>query len=114
MAPKRSPSKRTKTASPPHFSPPVARAGRSVLQSVKVGPLPVVNRLLDRMRLEEFFRDALPKEDGRTKLSPTTARNRSPPPAGARLQEGGVWRGCRWARGSQGSEGVVERQPAIR
>jgi hypothetical protein len=33
--------------------------------------LPVVNRLLRRARLEEFPRDALPKEDGRTKLSPT-------------------------------------------
>jgi hypothetical protein len=25
------------------------------------------------MRLEEFLRDALPREDGRTKLSPTKA-----------------------------------------
>ncbi len=73
MAPKRSPSTRAKAASSPPLSPPVARAGHSVLHSVRVGPLPIVNRLLDRMRLEEFLRDALPKEDGRTKLSPTTA-----------------------------------------
>ena len=33
----------------------------------------MVNRLLRRMRLEEFLPDALPKEDGRTKLSPTKA-----------------------------------------
>ena len=33
----------------------------------------MVNQLLRRMRLEEFLRDALPKEDGRTKLSPAKA-----------------------------------------
>jgi len=33
----------------------------------------VVNRLLRRMRLEECLRSALPKEDGRTKLSATKA-----------------------------------------
>jgi transposase len=38
-----------------------------------VGALPLVNDLLRRMRLEEFLRDALPNEDGRTKLSPTKA-----------------------------------------
>ena len=55
------------------LSPPVSRVGGSVLRSATVGALPVVNRLLRRMRLEEFFRDALPREDGRTKLSPTKA-----------------------------------------
>jgi transposase len=49
----------------------VARAAGCLLRSATVGPLPLVNRLLRRMRLEDFFRDALPKEDGRTKLSPT-------------------------------------------
>jgi transposase len=33
----------------------------------------MVNQLLARMRLEESLRDALPKEDGRTKLSPAKA-----------------------------------------
>jgi transposase len=51
----------------------VARAAGCLLRSATVGPLPLVNRLLRRMRLEEFFRDALPKEDGRTKLSPAKA-----------------------------------------
>jgi transposase len=51
----------------------VARAGGCVLRSATVGALPLVNRLLRRARLEEFIRDALPKEDGRTKLSPTKA-----------------------------------------
>jgi transposase len=38
-----------------------------------VGAMPMVNELLRRIRLEEFLRDALPKEDGRTKLSPRKA-----------------------------------------
>ena len=73
MSPKRSRSTRGKPSSVPPLSPPVARAGGCVLRSATVGPLPLVNRLLRRMRLEESFRDALPKEDGRTKLSPTKA-----------------------------------------
>ncbi len=83
MSPKRSLSKRAKPSSaqslsapalsPPALSPPVSRAGGSVLRSATVGALPMVNHLLRRLRLEEFFRDALPKEDGRTKLSTTKA-----------------------------------------
>jgi transposase len=73
MSPKRSRSTRKKPSSAPPLSPPVARAGASVLHSATVGGLPMVNRLLRRMRLEEFLPDALPKEDGRTKLSPTKA-----------------------------------------
>jgi len=64
---------RGKSSSNSSPSPPVARAGGCVLRSATVGALPVVNRLLRRARLEEFLRDALPKEDGRTKLSPTKA-----------------------------------------
>ncbi len=73
MSPKRSRPTRTKPSSAPSLSPPVARTGTSVLRSATVGALPLVNRLLGRTRLEEFLRDALPKEDGRTKLSPTKA-----------------------------------------
>ncbi len=73
MSPKRSRTARTKPSSTPSLSPPVARAGQSVLRSATVGALPLVNRLLERTRLEDFLRDALPKEDGRTKLSPTKA-----------------------------------------
>ena len=51
----------------------VARAGSSVLRSAKVGALPLVNEVLPRTRLEQFLRDALPKQDWRTKLSPTKA-----------------------------------------
>jgi transposase len=71
MSPKRSRSIRRKKSSP--LSPPVARTNRYQLRSATVGALPVVNRLLRRMRLEEFLRSALPKEDGRTKLSATKA-----------------------------------------
>ena len=73
MSPKRSRSTRRQASTPPPLVPPVARAGGCVLRSATVGALPVVNRLLQRVRLEEFFRDALPKEDDRTKLSATKA-----------------------------------------
>ncbi|HUT61394.1 MAG TPA: IS1634 family transposase [Phycisphaerae bacterium] len=73
MASKRSRSTRRKSSSVPPLCPPVARAGRCVLCSATVGPLPLVNRLLGRMRLEEYLRNALPREDGRTKLSPSKA-----------------------------------------
>jgi hypothetical protein len=55
-------------ASPPH-----ARARGRILQSATVGALPILNRFLDRMRLEGFLRAALPAEDRRTKLSPAKA-----------------------------------------
>lgn len=68
-------SRRTRTprpsAEPP--SPPRARRRGKVLQSATVGALPILNRVLERMRLEEFLRTALPAEDRRTKLSPTKA-----------------------------------------
>ncbi len=73
MSPKRSPSTRRKRSPAPPLSLPVASAGPSVLHSATVGGLPLVNQLLGRMRLDEFLRDALPKEDGRTKLSATKA-----------------------------------------
>jgi transposase len=73
MAAKRSRSTRGRPSSVPPLAPPVAHGGHCVLHSVTVGPLPLVNRLLARMRLEEFLRGALPKEDRRTKLSPTKA-----------------------------------------
>ena len=73
MSPKRSRSARVKPSPASSPSPPMSRAGGFVLRSAGVGALPVVNRLLCRIRLEEFLKDALPREDGRTKLSPTKA-----------------------------------------
>ena len=77
MSSKSSLSKRAKPSSSRPLSLPVSRAGGSVLRSATVGALPVVNRLIHRTRLEEFLRDALPKEDGRTKLSTTKALGQS-------------------------------------
>jgi transposase len=47
----------------------VARSARGTLRSSTVGVLPILNRFLHRMRLEEFLRAYLPAEDGRSKVS---------------------------------------------
>jgi transposase len=70
MTPRRKPN-HTKTSEPP--SAPVAhRRGRS-LSSQTLGALPILNRLLQRIRLEQFLHAALPTHDARTKLSPVKA-----------------------------------------
>jgi transposase len=51
---------------------PVARGSGKRLVSNTVGALPIVNRFLKRMRLEEFLNAYLPQDDPRTRLS--TAR----------------------------------------
>ena len=48
-----------------------ARAGNQTLRSWRVGGLPIVNRLLDRMRLEAFLERHLPPDDPRQEV-PTT------------------------------------------
>ncbi|MHB8901793.1 MAG: IS1634 family transposase, partial [Thermoguttaceae bacterium] len=73
MSPKRSRTKRAKSSASPPPSPPVARTGSSTLRSATIGALPILNQLLDRMHLEEFLRDALPKEDRRLTLSSAKA-----------------------------------------
>jgi transposase len=50
----------------------VARGAAGSLSSATVGALPILNRIIQRMKLEEFLRAYLPREDGRTRLS--TAR----------------------------------------
>lgn len=70
---KRSRARGKKSSSAAGVALPVARADGCVLRSASVGPLPLVNRMLERIRLEAFLREALPQEDGRTKLSPTKA-----------------------------------------
>jgi len=47
----------------------VARSARGTLRSSSVGALPILNRFLQRMRLEKFLHAYLPAEDGRSKLS---------------------------------------------
>ncbi len=46
----------------------LARVGRQTLRSVKMGALPIINRILQRLRLEEFLREHLPAEEKRVKV----------------------------------------------
>jgi hypothetical protein len=65
---------RKRKRSPSHPRPPRprvgqrARAGRRRLRSVKVGALPILNRVLGRLRLESFLQEYLPPEDKRVKV----------------------------------------------
>jgi transposase len=49
-----------------------ARAAGHQLLSYRVGLLPIVNRILERPRLEETFRDYLPRADRRCRIDPAT------------------------------------------
>ena len=49
----------------------IARAKGRALSSYRVGALPIINRLLERMRLEEFLRLYLPRADRRCRIAPT-------------------------------------------
>jgi transposase len=46
-------------------------AGRT-LSSCRVGALPVLNRFIERLRLEQFLRDHLPREDRRSRVPTAT------------------------------------------
>ena len=46
----------------------LARSGPGTLRSYTVGALPILNHLLDRMKLEEILEAYLPGEDRRTKV----------------------------------------------
>lgn len=48
----------------------LARSAQGSVRSYAVGALPILNRILQRMKLEDFFRAYLPPDDSRTKLSP--------------------------------------------
>jgi transposase len=50
----------------------VAQAQGRTLNSYRVGALPILERFLQRLRLEEFLRDRLPAEDPRTKVATAT------------------------------------------
>ena len=73
MSPKRSRSARTKPSSAPQLCLPIARGQGSILRSGTVGAVPMVNHFLERLQLERLLREALPKEDKRTTLSPAKA-----------------------------------------
>jgi transposase len=49
-----------------------ARAADHHLHSYRVGLLPIVNHILQRLRLEETFRDYLPRADRRCRIDPAT------------------------------------------
>ena len=49
-----------------------AEAHGHELHSYRVGLLPIVNRILKRLRLEEFFRAYLPPQDRRCRIDPAT------------------------------------------
>jgi transposase len=48
----------------------VARTKGRILNSCRIGALPIIDRLLDRMRLEEFLHAYLPRADRRCRIAP--------------------------------------------
>ena len=48
----------------------IARAKGRTLNSYRIGALPIVDRILQRMRLEEFLRSYLPRADRRCRIAP--------------------------------------------
>jgi transposase len=46
----------------------LARQAGQTLTTHNVGALPLLNRIIERMKLEEFLQEYLPPEDGRTKI----------------------------------------------
>jgi transposase len=49
----------------------IARANGQTLSSYRVGALPIIDRLLGRMRLDEFLRSYLPIADRRCRIAPS-------------------------------------------
>jgi transposase len=49
----------------------IARAKGRTLSSYRVGALPIIDRLLERMRLDEFLRSYLPRADRRCRIAPS-------------------------------------------
>jgi transposase len=49
----------------------VARSRGRTLTSFRVGALPIINQLLERMRLDEFLRSYLPRADRRCRIAPS-------------------------------------------
>ena len=95
-----------------------AQAPGRTLHSYHLGLLPILNRLLTRLRLEPILRDYLPPEDRRSRIAPAQGLvillknlllSREPSracpsgPLAAILQ--------RWVRGLAGDHGVPLRMP---
>ena len=68
-----------KTPRPARQHPPTLRPGRiaraagRALNSYSIAALPILDRLFDRLRLETFLRDHLPREDRRSRIPTATA-----------------------------------------
>jgi transposase len=65
MAKRKRPLKRVKADQPSGRR---ARSAKQTLTTHLVGALPILNQILEDMKLEEFFQAYLPREDGRTKV----------------------------------------------
>jgi hypothetical protein len=50
-----------------------SKGRRRILNSRRIGALPILEHCLDRLRLREFLREHLPREDGRTRVPTATA-----------------------------------------
>jgi len=48
----------------------IARARGRTLNSYRIGALPILDRILQRMRLEEFLHSYLPRADRRCRIDP--------------------------------------------
>lgn len=68
MGKRQRPVKRLKRLKAERASGRAAHAGQTRLTTHSIGVLPILNRILEQMKLEEFLQDYLPPEDGRTKL----------------------------------------------
>ena len=66
------PQRRPRAARQPRLGE-IARAEGHTLHSRRLGALPIIERLLKRMRLEEFLRAYLPPADRRCRIDPTRA-----------------------------------------
>jgi transposase len=65
MAKKRKQSPRKRPVKPGHL----ARSSGKTLRTYDVGALPIINRILERMRLSEILEECLPPDDSRTRMS---------------------------------------------
>jgi len=70
----------------------VARAKGRTLNSCRIGALPIVDRILERMRLEEFLRSYLPRADRRCRIAPAQERAPLPSTSLRRRRMGGAVR----------------------
>ena len=69
----KSPSRPNPQSDPQHACGASARVATGTLTSHRVAALPILDRLITRLRLEVFLRDHLPREDSRSRVPTATA-----------------------------------------